>query len=326
MGLLAHSHTEKEYKLKRLIIAMLAVILFAGTAYGADCAITVTKTHTDYYSGSVVAHGYITISAGEYPIEGMALVPGDFGMSTQIDNITFTRRSGMYDVLYNSTSTLLFLTQPPGNATVVTEDPVTTDSDRFIVSDEDNPQSLDKRLVVISPSGGGPNSFFCSLDAQKCVTRATMAESRFFAADGVTGVMMYDTVQTHVGVFGGPTYADTLFFDDDGADKESRLYYSGTGLGDVGDLYVPYSNGRMIKVSKSTNSALIALGANPVYFDADTTASIKLYSTTDGDADSDFGADIAYTSIAGFAGKNEILPDDTAVATEITYWFTAFGK
>ena len=149
--------------------------------------------------------------------------------------------------------------------------------------------------------------------------------SRLYAADGTTVVQVGDTANvTQFKLRGGPTFADTLFFDDNGANKESRLYYSGTGLGDMGTLYVPYGSGRLLKVLKSTGAALYALAATPMYYDYDTTAT-KLFSACAGNANSDFGADIAYGSLAPFRSHNAGVVDNT-VLTETTYWFMAVGR
>ena len=312
--------------MKRLIIAMLAVLMFASTAYGADCSIDVTVKHIDYWSGATVCYGYITIEEGSctYPIEGMSLTPAMLGMA-QIDDISFTRMSGMYDVLYNSTSTLLFLTQPPGNTTVVTAAPVTTDSDRFIVTDNNDAATAGKLLCVM-PVPGASMAQLGILDAMGGTTKAHRAYCFIAAADSATYIAVTDTVESELALLAGPMYGDTLFFDDNATNSYEALFYSGNGLGDMGTLYIPYSNGRVIAVLKKTGAQMYAASAVPLYFDEDGGLDDKILAVCTSNANSDFSADITYTSLAGYAGKNAILPDNTAITSDITYWFLAIGR
>ena len=91
----------------------------------------------------------------------------------------------------------------------------------------------------------------------------------------------------------------------------------------MGNLYVPYGTGRLLRVTKATNSILIGLGAEPVYFDYDTTAT-KLHSTTAGNANSDFGADISYSDIALYTSPLDFVRTG-ATLVELTYYFVAIG-
>ena len=71
----------------------------------------VTLKHLDYYSGERVAHGYITIDSGNYPLAGLAFDPDLFGMS-QIDSIQFAKKTGFHELRYQSGSQLLLMNYP----------------------------------------------------------------------------------------------------------------------------------------------------------------------------------------------------------------------
>lgn len=312
--------------MKRLIIAMLAIVFFAGTAYCDDSALTVTDKSMDVMAsfGTRIVYGYITLSAGDYPSTGWELDAGDFGMH-EIESISFSHRSGdAYATVFSSGSRLL-LTQTPANTTVVTAAPVTTDSDRFIVTD-DNSAASNGKLMCIMPTPGTSTAQIGIVDSSFGATTSAHIKYGFFAAaDSATLIGCVDTVYSQLGLLAHPVFGDTLYFDDDATNSYERLMYSGTSLGDQGTLYVQYSNGRMLQVLKKTTSEICQAAALALYFDENGGLDDKVLSITDSDEDSEFSADITYTSLAKYYRALIAVPVGT-VLTETTYWFTAIGK
>ena len=101
--------------------------------------------------------------------------------------------------------------------------------------------------------------------------------------------------------------------------------YSGTALGDMGDLYIPFDNGNFIKVAKKTNSQISAAAASAVYFDADgTELDMKFVSNSTPNANSTFSVSPTYGSLMYY---QPLLGSEvrSAASVTVTVHFIAVG-
>ena len=115
----------------------------------------------------------------------------------------------------------------------------------------------DTTLVLISPVVG-PISQFVS-GACSPTTAATKDDNQFTNAGGTLFGSIADTLDSQVRLRASWVRADTVFFDYN-ATAGSRLCYVGTNLGNMGDLYVPWYDGKMIKVTYVAPTSRVAAG------------------------------------------------------------------
>jgi hypothetical protein len=116
----------------------------------------------------------------------------------------------------------------------------------------------DTTLLWINPVLG-PISRFVSMGCT-ATTAATYDDQLYTSANGTTYyAQMGDTIAGQMVLRARVARADTVFFDYNAA-KEDRLSYSGTNLGNMGDLYVPWYDGKMIKVRYQTGAQQYAAG------------------------------------------------------------------
>jgi hypothetical protein len=90
-------------------------------------------------------------------------------------------------------------------------------------------------------------------------TAATYDDVLFTNADATLYGQMSDSTTAGVQLRARVNRADTVFFDYNAAAGD-RLSYSGTNLGNMGDLYVPWYDGKMIKVRYQTGAQQYAAG------------------------------------------------------------------
>lgn len=115
----------------------------------------------------------------------------------------------------------------------------------------------DTTLIVIHPVAGPIAQFVTG--GCNATTAATRTNAQFTNAGATLYGNMVDTVDTAVKLRAAWLHADTLFFDYNATVGE-RLAYCGTSLGNMGDLYVPWYDGKMIKVKYMTGAQMYAAG------------------------------------------------------------------
>ena len=306
--------------MKKILLGLVILSLFATNAFAAT---TVTILKRENWGASRITYGYVTISATTYTTGGIALTARSIGL----DNVkVFTisdSNTPVYEYQYDYTNGKLKIYFRKTSASAPAASPATTDY--FTVVDDNSAATNGKLLAVCTNgTGAGPNAYFGYVDGTGVTSAATIAYSRFSAADAATTIAPLDTVNCALMLRANLVNGDTLFFDDDATNAYDRLMYSGTGLGNMGDLYVTFGNGNLLKIAKKTNSQITVAAALPLYFDEDATINLKLLSVTDGDANSTFSADPTYTSLPYF--NNAALEYTTATAVTATVYFIAVGN
>lgn len=285
---------------KKLIVALVALSFCASTAMAGTATLS-SVTRTTWGNKRVVM-GTMTIS-GAYGASGISCAPSKFGLRV-VQNVFFMPTVGYTQYNFSWESSYVKVdyaelnTNKPATTTVAT-------SDTFIVKNKALTASdAETLLVTVSPLfGAAPYATLVALGSVQGDTEAKKNYNKFTASDDATACFMNDTITCpQVGVLDASIVnADTVFFDYNGTDRASRLYYSGTNLGNMGDLYMPFGNGNFIKIAKATNSAITVANAKPLYFvraDADLGAD-KLQCDAQGALDNTNGfmADSTYTSL-----------------------------
>lgn len=250
---------------KKLIAAFVVLVFFAGTAMAGTATLTnVTRTT---WGNKRIVMGTMTIS-GAYGASGISCAPSKFGLRV-VENVFFMPTVGytQFNLSWESSYVKVDYaeanTNKPATTTVAAADTFKVKNKALTAADAET------LLVTISPLFGcGPYATFVALGAIQGDTEAKKDYNKFFAADSVTGVFVNDTVTCpQVGLLDASIVnADTVFFDYNTANRGSRLMYSGSNLGNMGDLYVPFRDGNFIKVTKATNSAITVAVAKPLYF------------------------------------------------------------
>ena len=307
--------------MKKILLGLVILSLFATNAFAADLSITITKREN--WGGSRVVYGSIIAVLTPYTTGGLSVTPRLLGMD-QIKNFNFSGiNSAVYSFEYdytNNTVLIYYTNSAPGDPAAV---PAT--SDKFNVTDDDDP---DGTILFITTGAG----VFAELGAYTATQLPASAAEKMYpyisAMDSVTTIpVRHDTTTSvpAVRLRAGLTNADTLWFDDDATLSSDRLMYSGQGLGNMGDLFIPFGNGNFIKVAKKTNSQITVAAASVLYYDESEGLDDKLHSTTDGDADAIFSVDPTYASLPYF---NPVKGSEVANATTVTVttYFVAVGQ
>ena len=307
--------------MKKILLGLVILCMFAGNAMAVGSSTSVTILKRNNEGASRVVYGYITYASESYVTLGMELTPRDLGLDA-IRNLTVSGVSSStigYNYDYTNEKIRLYYTE--NNPYEPTASPAT--NDYFIVTDDNSAATNGKLLVIGATNGGDP--YFGYMDATGVTSAATAHYSYFTAADSVTSIGVVDSTRAIFHELGVLIHADTIFFDDNATNSYDRLMYSGTGLGDMGDIYIPFDNGNMIKITKKTNSQITQAAALPLYFDENAGLDDKLLSVTNGNANSTFSCDITYTFLPQYnpVGTEEI-PNGASV-TAIVY-FMAVGN
>lgn len=316
-------------KITCLAIAVLfaANVVMAGTA-------SVSITQSTIWGNKRVTYGIITYSGLGATVTCTA---SQLGL-TKVDYIMFFEYgSGSYGNDYNlvwadgaitplvkANTAANFI---PGTHTNYPEgDSVNVHNKALVAADQET-----SNVYVTLPSGGGSWAALGAFTTVGGTTEALKSYSMFMAADSSRQFFMGDTLD-HPAVRlldASWVNADTVYFDYNGTDATARLMYSGTNLGDQGDLYVPFGTGKFIKIAKKTNSQITQAVAKPLYFvraDADYDDD-KLMSDVLGAVDNynGFLADSTYTSLPRFIENTTTRYTSTAYISFARY-FVAIGN
>jgi len=306
--------------MKKILLGLVILSLFATNAFAADLSITITKREN--WGGSRVVYGSIIAVLTPYTTGGLSVTPRLLGMD-QIKNFNFSGiNSAVYSFEYdytNNTVLIYYTNIAPGDPAA---SPAT--SDYFIVTD-DNSAASNGKLLAVTPGPAAPHAFLTYIDGTGVADQDTKLYEVFAAADSATTIMVVDSTNSPTKLRVGIVSGDTLFFDDNATLASDRLMYSGTGLGNMGDLFIPFGNGNFIKVAKKTNSQITVAAALPLYYDEDGGLDDKLLSVTNGNANSTFSVSPTYTSLAYF---NPVKGSEVANATTVTVttYFVAIGN
>lgn len=280
---------------KKLIFIPFILCLLATNLYAAS---VVTFEGRSVFGNKFVKWGYITIT-GSYATGGIALTPSQLELTNVAKLMFFNNPTAAfvdYEYAYNYSGQkmLMFYRSDKNNLPTGASD----NSDKFIVNDDNSAASNGKLLVVSVLSG-------CYGHLERIdnapTTPAQLKHSWLGAADSSTVIAVLDTIQGVCQLRGKICFGDTLFFDDDASAADSRLMYSGSNLGDLGTIYIPYNDGDFIKVLKKTNVQITAAKALALYFDENVGLDDKLLSVTNGNADSHFYVDDTYSSLSPYS-------------------------
>ena len=309
--------------MKKILLG-LVILMLASNAFAADLAITITKHEN--WGGSRITYGYITASATTYPSGGFAVSARDLRLSN-VNNLTFgSVSSAVYSYAYDYTNGTIQVYYTDNGIGEPAVSPATADKFNVVNTSGADSTTGAAEMVWVSTNSSA-HAFFGTMKSKTAVTLATVDYCKVLAADSVTALAVnHDTVTTtSVTCYVELAGADTLYFDADGS-VGSRLLYSGSGLGDMGDLFVPFDNGNFIKVRKRTSSQIYQATARPVYFDSDgTELDMKFVSNNSPNANSTFSVDTDYSSLPYF---NPILGSEiaTGTPTTVTVYFVAVGN
>ena len=304
--------------MKKILLGFVMLCVMAGNAFAAR-EITISKSEN--WGGTRVTYGYITYISEVYTTGGNSLTARDL----RLDNLkvlTFSSiNSAVYSYVYDYTNSTIVVYFTENNPNEAAASPAT--SDYFIVTDDNSADSNGKLLVIGATNGG--DGYFGYMDATGVTSAATAYYSLFSAADSTTTIGAVDSTRAIFHELAVLIHADTIFFDDDATNSWDRLMYSGIGLGDMGDIYIPFDDGNFIKIAKKTNSQITQAAALPLYYDENGGLDDKLLSTTDGNANSTFSVDRTYTFLTLYNpyGSEEIA-DGTTVT--VTVHFIAIGN
>ena len=272
--------------MKKILLA-LVILMFASNSFAADLAVTITKRQNE--GASRVTYGYITADETAYTTGGLSVTARMLGLDN-INSLTFgSISSSIYSYLYDYTNStvLIYETNLAPNEPVA----VSAAADKFNVIDDNSASSNGKLLVISATNKGDP--YFGYMDSTGVASAATSAYPHIAADDSVTIISAVDSTNGLFYMRAVLIHADTIFFDDNGT-QYNRLLYSGTGLGNMGDLYIPFGDGNLIKIRQKSNSQITQALGVPLYFDEDAHIANKILCTTTANADSYFGADITY--------------------------------
>jgi len=305
--------------MKKILLGLVILSMFAGNAFAADLAVTITKRQHE--GASRVTYGYITAAITPYTTGGISVTPRMLGLDN-VTNITFSSiSSATYSYVYdysNETLILYYTRLGIGKPAVV---PVAADV--FIVND-DNAAASNGKLVCVSAYGGASGGILSYLDDMGGGA-ALLTASVIAASDSTTTLALADSNGCLVGLRTGVCGGDTVFFDDNATLTYEALFYSGSGLGDMGTIYIPYGNGNFIQVLKKTNSQILQANALPLYFVEASHIANKFESVTNGNADGTFSVSQSYTSLPYFHPilGTEILD---GVTVSVKVYFMAVGN
>lgn len=291
--------------------------MMVGNAFATE---SITITRRENWGASRVTYGMVQYAAEPYVTGGLTLSASELGLTAVKSFVVAGISSSVYSYAYdytNGTMQIYYTDGGPGKpaATAAT-------SDYFAVTDDNDAATNGKLLVVGALTNGG--AYFGYMDATGVTSAATAFYSLFSAADSVTTIGAVDSVRASFHELAVLIHADTIFFDDDATLASNALMYSGIGLGDMGDIYIPFGDGNFIKIAKKTNSQITVAAALPLYYDENGGLDDKLLSVTNGNADGTFEVSPTYTSLAYYQPLlgGEITTDHTVT---VTVHFIAVG-
>lgn len=292
---------------------LLSLIIVAMLALNASATITVTIEKRDVYGSQRTVRGYVTLTDETYATGGFALSAASLGLHS-VEKIDLVPGTGAYahDAIYDYTNEKVKVYfRLSGMSATATY----SSADTFFVLDAD--AAANERPIVIDAVAAPIARLVAS-------TGALGSEAFVFARDSSTILSILDTVRApNVGelseaMVGG----DTLYFDEDGS---YRLYYSGSVLGNLGDLYVPYGGVvcKVFRVAYAANAG--ALGV-PVYFDhneAEKDQKFTFVSPTD--ADGSFTGTLTYSYLNRRVLSSEEYTNGGSLASYVLH-FIAYGR
>ena len=304
--------------MKRILLALVMLVVFA-TAASADATYTITERVN--WGNKRVTFGYVQFSGEAYVTGGIAVTARNLGLDN-VDRLIIgdmTNPSYGWKFDYENMKMIIYMAET--NEYEPAASPAT--SDYFVVNDDNSAASNCKLLVVFGTSSN--HMMLGYMDATGVTNGATSHYPLIAAADSSSVIAAVDSSNGFFFEREELIYADTLFFDDDATNPYDALMYSGIGLGDMGNLYIPFDNGNYIKVLKKTNSQITQAGASALYFDENAGLDDKILSVCDGNEDSTFEVDPTYTSLPLY---NPYTSEQVASGTSITaqVYFMAIGN
>ena len=303
--------------MKKILLGLVILCMMVGNAFATE---SITITRRENWGASRVTYGMVQYVSEPYVTGGLTLSASELGLTAVKSFVVAGISSSVYSYAYdytNGTMQIYYTDGGPGKpaATAAT-------SDYFAVTDDNDAATNGKLLVVGALTNGG--AYFGYMDATGVTSAATAFYSLFSAADSVTTIGAVDSVRASFHELAVLIHADTIFFDDDATLASNALMYSGIGLGDMGDIYIPFGDGNFIKIAKKTNSQITVAAALPLYYDENGGLDDKLLSVTNGNADGTFEVSPTYTSLAYYQPLlgGEITTDHTVT---VTVHFIAVG-
>lgn len=274
--------------MKKILLGLVILCMFAGSAF----AQTVTILKRENWGGSRVVYGYIEFS-GSYTTGGITLSARSLGLDNLKEIVVADLSSPAYGWKYDYDTNKILLYYTENNI----YEPTGAAADVFIVND-DNGAASNGKLVCVSAFGGAPGGHLMYLDSAGG-SSADLRVAVVSASDSTTTMVLSDSLSSPAGERGdsGIIGGDTLFFDDDATNAYEALFYTGDGLGDMGDIRIPFGRGSYIKVLHKTRSQIHVANALPLYYVEASHIANKFESVTNGNADGTFECERDYTSL-----------------------------
>lgn len=242
--------------LKKILVGVMALSLVASSVFATVTGSSITRTT---WGNKRVTMGTLTIALASPNASGIAVTAKNVGL-TSIDELIILQNASYleYDWTFTKSGSGGYLVPIRrgwlDNEQVV----VNTVQDSFACSSVVTMATdADTTVMLISPTVGNLARFVSG--GCNATTAATYNDAQFTNAGATLYGNMADTVDTGVLLRARWLHADTVFFDYN-ADVGSRLAYCGTSLGNMGDLYVPWYDGKMIKVKYMTGAQMYAAG------------------------------------------------------------------
>jgi hypothetical protein len=304
--------------MKKILLALVILSMFAVDAFAFGSLTTVTIVKRENWGASRVVYGYLTYAAEPYVALGMELTARDLGISNINEIVVSGMSSSTIGWNYDYTNEKIRLYYAENSNSEPTTTPTTADYFHVVNTSTADSTTTSGGMVWISTNSSAL-AYLGTMAAKISTSSATKNSCITMAADSVsTLIVAHDTVTAiHVTEVESLAGADTVYFDANATNSYDRLMYSGSGLGNMGDLYIPYDNGNYIKVAKKTSLEIYTAAARPLYFDADGTAlDMKFVSNCSPNANSTFSVDQAYTSLVNYNpyGTEEVADGTTVTA------------
>lgn len=325
---------------KKLAIGMLLLAVMSASVE----AVTITFTDKEYriWGNKRVVTGTVTL-IGPYSATAFSFSPASIGLG-EIEYVFFTSigyGTNTYTPYWDGTSGYIHLTENTINEYKPLVTPTSSSDSLDVMVKPFVASDADTSVVFVSMLAGSTNPFLGIIGASiSPSTSATKWDPYVWMADSITAIAIIgDTASTYpfTRLRGVLSCADTVFFDYNGTTKTSRLMYSGTGLGNMGDLFIPVGcatgsglttrTGRFIKICKVSNSERTAAAAKPLHFiHASTAMDDKLIIDAGYASDIVCGVlvDTTYTSLPYFHTVG--LAPQTGRSISVEFKFMAIGK